>query len=101
MKISHALIGAAFLAGSSAIASAEPVALNNAELDGVTAGMFDAFFETEAFATSSAEGEGALLSAISGTIVGGEVFGDNVLGNFGAFAGSFSESESSSIGIAP
>lgn len=38
MKTLHTLIAAALIAGSSAASAAEPVALNDAELDGVTAG---------------------------------------------------------------
>ena len=39
MKMLHTLIGAALIAGSSAVSASEPIALNNAELDGVTAGV--------------------------------------------------------------
>lgn len=62
MKTLHALIAAAFIAGSSAVLAAEPelVTLNDAELDGLTAGTANVLLvlggTAQAAATSIAPG---------------------------------------------
>lgn len=67
MKTLHTLIAAAFIAGSSAASAVEPVALNDAELDGVTAGA-QVLIVVGAGAAASAASVGAL--AVSATQTG-------------------------------
>ena len=72
MKMLHTLIGAALIAGSSAVSASEPIALNNAELDGVTAGV-NVSLNVGGFAAAFAEGAG-----IFGVISATETFTDAV-----------------------
>lgn len=67
MKTLHTLIAAAFIAGSSAASAVEPIALNDAELDGVTAGA-NVLLLVNAGALASAASVGAL--AVSATSTG-------------------------------
>ena len=98
MKTLHTLIGAAFIAGASAVAVAEPVepiALNNAELDGVTAGLSFVFLDS--YAQASAEGEGTFVLNHTNTDSGA----GGVVIEFGpfdlTFGETFAESSSSSF----
>lgn len=100
MKTLHTLIGAAFIAGASAVAVAEPVepiALNEAELDGVTAGLTFLFLDASAYA--SAEGVGTIVFNHTETEAGaGGVVVENAFGPFDyAYGGSGSSSSSSSF----
>jgi hypothetical protein len=54
MKMLHTLIGAALIAGSSAVSAGGPVALNDTELDGVTAGA-NVLISSSAFAQAFAQ----------------------------------------------
>jgi hypothetical protein len=100
MKTLYTLVGAALIAGSSAIAVAEPVepiALNNAELDGVTAGLTFVFLNANAVA--SAEGEGLFVLNNTTTSAGaGALVFENFFGPLDfAFGGTAAESSSSSF----
>ena len=72
MKMLHTLIGAALIAGSSAVSASEPIALNNAELDGITAGV-NVSIAVGGFASAFAETL-ATFGAVSAT----ETFTDAV-----------------------
>lgn len=98
MKTLHTLIGAAFIAGASAVAVAEPVepvTLSSAELDGVTAGLSFVFLSS--YAEANAEGEGTFVLNHTNTESGAEGVVIE-LGPFDlTFGGTFAESSSSSF----
>lgn len=100
MKTLHTLIGAALIAGASAVAvaeSVEPIALNNAELDGVTAGL--SFVFLNANAEAHAEGEGLFVFNHTNASAGSEgVVIENFIGPLDfTFGGTFAESSSASF----
>ena len=68
MKTLHTLIAAAFIAGSSAASAVEPIALNDAELDGVTAGA-NVLLLVNAGALASAASVGALAVSATSTAI--------------------------------
>lgn len=72
MKTLHTLIAAALIAGSSAASAAEPVALNDAELDGVTAGA-NVLIVLGATAVAGATSVGPLAASLAetGTLTAG------------------------------
>lgn len=71
MKTLHALIAAAFIAGSSAASAVEPIALNDTELDGVTAGAQIIFVgNAAALANAASIGALAVSATTTGTTVG-------------------------------
>ena len=94
MKMLHTLIGAALIVGSSAVSADEPIALNDAELDGVTAGLnvliiADGF----AFANALALGNLAVSATATETNAFSEVQATGVL-THDAIGGSFAAAAS-------